>query len=91
MFPVRYELGYYIPEDGIFHSRRRKTLKSYTVSYIITACFSSITLNIAPNLAEVSALRLSEVTCVQRKGRMQALAWEIYGIRRKQPSARLHN
>jgi hypothetical protein len=24
-----YELGVYIPEDGILHSRRRETLKSY--------------------------------------------------------------
>jgi hypothetical protein len=28
--PVRYELGFYIPEeDGIFHSHRRENLKSY--------------------------------------------------------------
>jgi hypothetical protein len=27
--PVRYELGFYIPEDGILHSHRRGNLKSY--------------------------------------------------------------
>jgi hypothetical protein len=27
--PVRYELGFYIPEDGILHSHRRENLKSY--------------------------------------------------------------
>jgi hypothetical protein len=27
--PVRYELGFYIPEDCILHSDRRETLKSY--------------------------------------------------------------
>jgi hypothetical protein len=27
--PVRYELGPYIPEDDILHSRRREDLKSY--------------------------------------------------------------
>jgi hypothetical protein len=27
--PVRYELGFYIPEDGILHSYRCETLKSY--------------------------------------------------------------
>jgi hypothetical protein len=27
--PVRYELGFYIPEDGIFHSHRSENLKSY--------------------------------------------------------------
>jgi hypothetical protein len=25
MFPVRYELGFYIPEDGILHSHAMKT------------------------------------------------------------------
>jgi hypothetical protein len=27
--PVRYELGFYIQEDGILHSHRREDLKSY--------------------------------------------------------------
>jgi hypothetical protein len=27
--PVRYELGFYIPEDGILHSNRRENLNSY--------------------------------------------------------------
>jgi hypothetical protein len=26
---VRYELGFYIPEDGVFHSHSRGNLKSY--------------------------------------------------------------
>jgi hypothetical protein len=29
MSPVFYELGFYIPEDDIFHSHRRENLKSY--------------------------------------------------------------
>jgi hypothetical protein len=29
MYPVRYELGFYIPEDDILHSHRRENLKSY--------------------------------------------------------------
>jgi hypothetical protein len=28
---VKYELGLYIPEDGILHSHSRENLKSYTV------------------------------------------------------------
>jgi hypothetical protein len=28
MSPVKYELGLYIPEDGILHSHRRENLKS---------------------------------------------------------------
>jgi hypothetical protein len=27
--PVRYDLGFYIPEDDILHSHRRENLKSY--------------------------------------------------------------
>jgi hypothetical protein len=30
--PVKFELGFYIPEDDILHIRRRENLKSYTVS-----------------------------------------------------------
>jgi hypothetical protein len=29
VFSVRYELGFYIPGDGILHSHRRQNLKSY--------------------------------------------------------------
>jgi hypothetical protein len=29
MFPVRYELGFYIPEDDILHSHPRANLKFY--------------------------------------------------------------
>jgi hypothetical protein len=29
VFPMRYELDFYIPEDGILHSDRRENLKSY--------------------------------------------------------------
>jgi hypothetical protein len=29
MFPVRYELGLYVPEDCILHSQDRENLKSY--------------------------------------------------------------
>jgi hypothetical protein len=27
--PVKYELGFHIPEDGILHSHRLENLKSY--------------------------------------------------------------
>jgi hypothetical protein len=30
MFPVKYELVFYIPEDDILHGHRRENLKSYT-------------------------------------------------------------
>jgi hypothetical protein len=31
MSPVRYELGFYIAEDGILHSHRLENLKSHIV------------------------------------------------------------
>jgi hypothetical protein len=31
--PVRYELGFYIPEDEILHSHGSENLKSYTANY----------------------------------------------------------
>jgi hypothetical protein len=31
MFPVKYKLGFYIPEGDILHSHRRENLKSYRV------------------------------------------------------------
>jgi hypothetical protein len=31
--PVRYVLGFYIPEDDILHSHRRENLKSYLIYY----------------------------------------------------------
>jgi hypothetical protein len=34
---VKYELGFYIPEDGILHSHRREDLKCLSVSHSISA------------------------------------------------------
>jgi hypothetical protein len=34
MFPVRYELDFYIPEDSILHSHRRENLKSYLLPLV---------------------------------------------------------
>jgi hypothetical protein len=36
MSPVRYELGFYIPEDDILHSHCRENLKSY-ISHVTLA------------------------------------------------------
>jgi hypothetical protein len=35
--PVRYELGFYIPEDDILHSHRRENLSSYIDSTKLAA------------------------------------------------------
>jgi hypothetical protein len=33
MSPVRYELGFYIPENDILHSHSREQLRSYNYSF----------------------------------------------------------
>jgi hypothetical protein len=33
--PVKYELGFYIPEDGILHSDSRENLKSYNIEIFL--------------------------------------------------------
>jgi hypothetical protein len=35
MSPVKYELGFYIPEDDIFHSHRHGNLKSYIFALML--------------------------------------------------------
>jgi hypothetical protein len=40
--PVNYELGFYIPEEGILHSHRRENFKSYIPAGLCTGdimCF----------------------------------------------------
>jgi hypothetical protein len=39
VFPVRYELGFYAPEDGILYSRSRKNLKSLII--ISVGCYKN--------------------------------------------------
>jgi hypothetical protein len=34
MSPVRYELGFYVPVDGILHSHCRENLRSYTACLV---------------------------------------------------------
>jgi hypothetical protein len=38
VFPVRCEMGSYIPEDGILHSHRRENLKPYTALLNLPRC-----------------------------------------------------
>jgi hypothetical protein len=43
--PVRYALGFYIPEDDILHSHHRGNLKSYIA---LTVCALSRRCNVSP-------------------------------------------
>jgi hypothetical protein len=51
--PVKYELGFYIPEDDILHSHCPESLKSYIISH----CFSGLRIHCnagAPSTGDVS-------------------------------------
>jgi hypothetical protein len=40
--PVKYELGFYIPEDNILHSDRRESLKSYVIGFFFRNSFGAL-------------------------------------------------
>jgi hypothetical protein len=44
--PVKYELGFYIPEDDILHSYHRENLKSYIHD---TGVCSAVLMSLPPN------------------------------------------
>jgi hypothetical protein len=46
VFPVRYELNFYIPEDVMLHSHRRDMLKSYIGTNILQF---PVTVNVVPS------------------------------------------
>jgi hypothetical protein len=46
---VRYERGFYIPEDDILHSHRRENLKSYIVNEVLEASVSYVSSNKGTN------------------------------------------
>jgi hypothetical protein len=48
---VKYELGFYIPEDDILHSHRRENLKSYIDTLVETRCADQATALCPQNLA----------------------------------------
>jgi hypothetical protein len=43
MSPVRYEVGLYIPEDGIHHSQSRENFKSYKCVRNVRVRLASVT------------------------------------------------
>jgi septum formation topological specificity factor MinE len=53
---VRYELGFYIPEDGILHSDRRDSLRSY-----ITVCSSFQRQDLVAVIAQLMRARSDQV------------------------------
>jgi hypothetical protein len=44
MSPVKYELGFYIPEDDILHSRRCENRKSYMTGSCLYVLLNAIAL-----------------------------------------------
>jgi hypothetical protein len=40
--PVKYELGFYIPEDDILHIHRRENLKSYKTNKVMVGKYTHL-------------------------------------------------
>jgi hypothetical protein len=58
--PVRYKLGFYIPEDGIIHSHRRENLKFYIkVTEMVFVMIPIVTTSIVLAPLRVSVLKQS--------------------------------
>jgi hypothetical protein len=53
--PVRYKLGFYIPEDDILHSDRRENLRSYTDCYLVP--------ELQRNLVNAQFSTVTELSC----------------------------
>jgi hypothetical protein len=66
--PVRYELGFYIPEDTILHSHRRENLKSYKMLMggdllgCAIFCFLECENNFGPTLAAMYMISRGLIT-----------------------------
>jgi hypothetical protein len=72
--PVKYELGFYIPEDDILHSHRRENLKSYMRNFLLRSVrLLLVTANVIPSSPVVTlmmeALSSSETSVLTRATR----------------------
>jgi hypothetical protein len=86
--PVKYELGFYIPEDDILHSHRREELKSYRSSYFFRELFCLCASVSDSELA--AALRTLQLLCIHfviRETRERAVARQ--GIQTEHGALRL--
>jgi hypothetical protein len=73
--PVRYELGFYIPEDDILHSHRGENLKSYTFAAYVESlrasrsrCHVDTLVHVAAATAQLKPLRWAHrSSCLRTK------------------------
>jgi hypothetical protein len=56
VFPVRYELGFYIPEDCIIHSHRPDNLKSYDIYTIYELVYVDHCKPVAPSQDQIEQI-----------------------------------
>jgi hypothetical protein len=66
--PVKYELGFYIPEDGILHSHLRENLRSVKleVSNVRFEVFTAVTMKVGVFwgvIVGISSQRTSVASC----------------------------
>jgi hypothetical protein len=85
--PERYELGFYIPEDGILHSHRRhESLKAY---FVFPSCleFQTMEKSINPVILKTRIFSAFQNILVEdvnvdqfRTSLLTALAWNLVNI-----------
>jgi hypothetical protein len=61
VFPVKYELDFYIPEDAILHSHRRGHLKSYTL-YLPYDIRSTRLIHMQPTILPATCARIAHTS-----------------------------
>jgi hypothetical protein len=75
--PVKYELGFYNPEDGILHSRRREDLKSYMIfasAPIVLTQLTVLPLNAQPCNGNTRASAVSQLELILLP------TWTLYAL-----------
>jgi hypothetical protein len=60
--PVKYRLGFYIPEDTILHSYRRENFKCYNIE---NCCFFFFTSSIVRNSKSLENIRVRKLNLFQ--------------------------
>jgi hypothetical protein len=78
---VKYELGFYIPEDGIFIATAVKTLNSYITYYRLEQCLHlsishSILLQVSCGCGECGTLPAARLEGTLPAARLEAV-WDV--------------
>jgi hypothetical protein len=81
MSPVKYEIGFYIPESDILHSHRREKLKSYIgLSTVFCATVTAVPVTVCGFEALKLALLLQQTCRIACSARSTGTSWLYYRL-----------